>query len=555
MVEGEIMKKTNLDIFYPIFLFLLLIILKYPVLNLPYYWDDLNYMIPTIEHIYNNSFTPFLWDYNLGHPPFFFWFVAVLFKIFGTSNLVAHSAVVLFSFLTLYFTYLIGKELFNRKVGIISSLTLLFTPIFFSYSGLLFLAIPLTAFATMTIYFAIKSKPFLYFIFGSLAILTKLPAILVIGGVTLSKLMKEKKINKTVIVSLLPFITFLLLAISNKFYYGEFLNPISSTSLVEFNLVKTLLNLLIILKTLLFDQYRWILTSFFIISFVKFKELKNIKKDFFIFSLILGILFFFLLYNLNIFTGSLMPYFPNIKTYFSTVKSFSLLFSILFLLILFSYKNLINHFKKKNFLELHITFLLTVLFYTFLIPFSPRYIVPLLPILFLFYSFSLTKLSGKYSYLIVFIILIIFSLNFIGDRSTVGFTLETNMEYVDAIKTQQLGASYIEKNFPDATVLASFPLSSELQHPYGGYVKKPINVITYPHFPGMTGHKKNYTLFLNPELYVDPVIDINTIDLYYYTPQEFPSKRVLDIVQKLNLTPIKRFELNNKAVEIYLVNK
>jgi len=115
------MKKINLDILYSILLFLLIILLKYPVLNLPYYWDDMNYVISTVDYIYNNSFTPFLWEYSLGHPPFFFLFVGGLFKVFGNSTLIAHLSIILFSFLTLLFTYLIGKKLFNRKVGIISS--------------------------------------------------------------------------------------------------------------------------------------------------------------------------------------------------------------------------------------------------------------------------------------------------------------------------------------------------------------------------------------------------------------------------------------------------
>jgi hypothetical protein len=129
------------------------------------------------------------------------------------------------------------------------------------------------------------------------------------------------------------------------------------------------------------------------------------------------------------------------------------------------------------------------------------------------------------------------------------------MEYVDAIKTQMLGASYIEENFPNAIILAAFPLSSELMYTYGGYVKKPLNVITSSHFKGMIGNEKNYTYFINPELYIDPIIDINSIDLYYYSPQQTPSGNVPNIAEKLNLTLIKRFELNNKIVEIYKVNK
>ena len=179
------MKKINFNLLYFIFLLLLLIILKYPVLNLPYFWDGLNYMIPTIDYIYNNKITIFLWEYNLGHPPFLFLFIGILFKIIGNSQIIANSVILLFSFLTLFFTYLIGKELFNKKIGIIASLLLLFTPIFFSYSALLILAMPLTAFTVITMYFATKNKLPLYFIFGLLLVFTELTGILVIVGIVL----------------------------------------------------------------------------------------------------------------------------------------------------------------------------------------------------------------------------------------------------------------------------------------------------------------------------------------------------------------------------------
>ena len=473
--------------------------------------------------------------------------------MFGNSTLIAHLSIILFSFLTLLFTYLIGKKLFNRKVGIISSLLLLFTPIFFSYSGLFLLDTPLTALTTITLYFAIKSKPFIYFLFSSLTILTKIPGVIVVFGVTISKLIKEKIINKNVILYILPILTFIFLLISNKLYYDKFLYPIG-TSMLNFNIIKNFFNLLIILKSIFFDQYRWILTSIFILSFVDFKIIKMKRKYLFLFYLPLTLLFFLLLYNLNIFTKLLIPYFPNIGYYFNTVKSFSILFSFLFLLFLFSYHNFINYFKEKKYLELTSTFLLIVLFYIFIIPFSPRYALPLYPIMFLFFSHSLLKLFKKYSYIIVIIIVIIFILNFDGSRSTVGFTLETNMEYVDAIKTQIWTVNYIEENFPNATVLTPFPLSFELMYPYAGYVKNPINVITFPHFVGMTGPIKNYTLFLNSKSSQELVIDLNLIDLYLYTPQEFSSV-IPDISKKLNMTLIKKFELNNKFVEIYKINK
>jgi len=117
------------------------------------------------------------------------------------------------------------------------------------------------------------------------------------------------------------------------------------------------------------------------------------------------------------------------------------------------------------------------------------------------------------------------------------------MEHIDLIKTHQLASSYIENNFPDSVVLAAFPQSFELRYPYSGYVNKPLNVATINPLPNLADRDKNF--LINP----------NDIDIYYYSPQEHSSKQILDVKEQLNLTLIKRFEVNNKSTEIYIVNK
>lgn len=546
------MIKKNPDLFFAIFLLVMLVIFKYLVLGLPYYWDGLNFLASTIDYLQNNFITPELLEYNLGHPIFLPFFIFILFKIFGTSTLVANSVILFSAFLTLYFTYLIGKTLFSRKIGIITSLILFFTPIFFSYSATLFLDMPLAALTVMALYFAIRSNLLMYFIFSSLAILTKENGILVVVGVTLAKLIKEKKINKNVILYALPVIVFLGWLLTNKIYYGEFLYP-TTTSLIKINPIKILFNFFLVLKILFFDQFRWILTSLFILSFVNLKKLKNIKINKIIYSLITSIIAFIALYNFDLLTRFFISYYPNVHNYLILVKQFSPLFSVLLFSTLLFYKNIIKELKIKKYLEVIITLLIMLISFSLVIPLSPRYLLPLFPLIFLFYSFSISKMFKKYSYLIVLVIIIIFSLGFTGERSTVGFTLETNMEYVDAIKTHQLAASYIEDNFPDATVLAAFPQSSELKYPYGGYVKKPINIVTYSPIPGVV--EKNFTQFLYPETIPEFSVNISEIDLYYYSGQEFATKPILETAKELNLTLIKRFEINNKLTEIYMVNK
>ena len=532
--------ERKYDLVFLLFLLFLLILFKYPSLNLPYYWDGLNYIAPTIDKIYHGEINWDLLDSNRGHPLFLPFFIAFLFKIFGSSQLIANSAILFFSLLVLYFTYLIGKELFSRSVGIIASLLLMFTPIFFSYSAMLFLDVPLTALMMMSIYFSIKSKPIQYVIFSSLAILAKELGVLVVFGVLSSKLIKR---DKNLIIYCSPLLIFFLSLLMNKLLYNQLFYPLNA-SVIHIIPARNLLNLLIILKTMFFDQYRWLLTSIFLISFIdikKIKVIKNLRKLIFYSAIFLIALIS--LYNIDFFTKFFLNYYPNINIYFDTIKLFSPLFSFLFIVIILIYKKVIKFITDLKYSELAITLLMIISLLTFIIPVAARYLLPSLPIIFLLYSFSINKLFKNHKYLVLVIVIVIFSLNYFGNRSTEGFTLESNMEHIDLIKTHQLASSYIENNFPDSVVLAAFPQSFELKYPYAGYVKKPLNVATINPLPNLADRDKNFSI--NP----------GDIDIYYYSPQEHSSKQILDVKEQLNLTLIKRFEINNKSTEIYLVNK
>ena len=117
---------------------------------------------------------------------------------------------------------------------------------------------------------------------------------------------------------------------------------------------------------------------------------------------------------------------------------------------------------------------------------------------------------------------------------------------------RQQATRFISQNYQNATILTAYPMSMDLQHTYGKYVERPLNVVTVGPYPGLTN--KNYTQFLDPKTVQKEPINLSEIDIYYYSPQEFKTKPILELKNKLNLTLIKRFELNNKSTEIYLVN-
>ena len=532
---------------YFLLLFLLLIIINFNNLNLPYYWDDFNYVIPAADYVYNNGPTIFLWEYGQGHPPFFYILSGLIFKIFGDSQLVGHLITLSFAFLAVLFTYLLGKELFSRKVGIISSLLLLFTPIFVSYSSLFFLEMPLTALLMMSLYYTIKEKPYLSIIFGSLAVLTKEIAIVAVFSIFIYEVIKKKEYKSLVYIT--PILVFILLTIFNKIYYGHFLYPIS-TSLIILSPIKNIFTFILVLKNIFFDQFRWILTSIIILSLISKNIFKKNKKQI-IYSAILSLILSIIIFSLKFL--KFPDYFPNYNQYMLLLQKFSFLIIILFFLLIINIKEFFNLYLRKDFYGIYSVLLIVIVAHFLIIPFAPRYILFIYPLIFLIFGFAINKLFNKYSYLVVLILIILFISSYHGTRSSVGFTLEDNLEYVDFIKVRQLGADYIASNFADSNVLTTFPLSADLSYPYGKYVSHKINTITLEPHPGII--YKNYTQYINPETVPKKEINLSQIDLYYYSPQQFPNKKIEDIADKLDLTMIKRFEINNKTAEIYLVNK
>ncbi len=536
----------NLEKIYLFLLFVIVLMINLNSLNLPYYWDDFNYVIPAINHVYNDNPTIFLWEQGLGHPPFLFILGGLTFKLFGDSPMVAHSIILIFSFLAVLFTYLLGKELFSRKTGIIASLLLSFTPIFVSYSSLVYLEMPLTALVIMSVYFAVKNKPWPSIIFGSLAVLTKEIGILAVLGIFLAKFIKHRK-AKTLIYGT-PILVFLLLITLNKIHYGDFIFPASS-SLINIFPIKNLVIIMAILKSLFFDQFRWVLSSLIIISLVSKDLFKKPKKQI-IFASILSLILLLMIFSLSFL--NLENYFQNINTYLSLLKKFSVIIITMFFLLILNLKEFFNTYIRRELYELYFPALLIIGTHFLIIPFPPRYILPAYPLVFILFGFSVNKFFKRYAYLFTFLFIILSISLFTGERSGVGFTLEENLEYRDFIEVRQNAADFISKNYPDSTVLVSYPMSMDLKHTYGKYVDDEINVVTVSPFGYLT--IKNYTEFLSLKNSNKEEINLDEINLYYYSPQEFPIKNIYDARDKLNLTLIKKFEKNNKVTEIYLVN-
>jgi 4-amino-4-deoxy-L-arabinose transferase-like glycosyltransferase len=95
--------------------------------------NDANLYSIGVLRVYQNHFNPFIqfWGYK---PPVLFELTAILYKIFGPSIIVGNAVSAFASSIALWYTYLLGTHLFNKKTGVWATLMLFFFPIFSSQS-------------------------------------------------------------------------------------------------------------------------------------------------------------------------------------------------------------------------------------------------------------------------------------------------------------------------------------------------------------------------------------------------------------------------------------
>jgi len=216
--------KDNLGLILIIILFLSLYLL-YLNPNADLWWDSSVY-IEMGKYIYSsgeNGFyedsRPLIWPLILG----FFWKLGLDAIFFGKLM------VLLFGVGVIILTYLVAYELFNKRIALISSLLLTFSPTFFMFNSMIFAGIPSTFFSLLGIYLFIRKNYSLAGLFLGIAFMTRFFQILVIIPVYLffiyliyKKRTTLRKFFISILFFIIPITPFLIL---NFISYG---NPFHS---------------------------------------------------------------------------------------------------------------------------------------------------------------------------------------------------------------------------------------------------------------------------------------------------------------------------------------
>lgn len=415
----------NKKYFYQILILILInFLIHVAFLNLPIHWDEDAYFSGVFE-IYENNLNPFVefWSYK---PPFMFEITAVLFKLFGPSRVWGRLVTLIFSCLSLLFTYLLGENLFNKRVGFLSALLLFFFPLFMAQSFLFQAAVPLTALTLIVFYFYFLNKKFLYFIFASCLVLTKEPAIFIIVLLaffdfwqSLSKKRSLTEVLKNNFFLLSPLVFFILWLFLNKKILGWYLWPYN--------------------------------VSYFSLDQPHFQHLKYHLSDIF-------------------------------QDYFLWVI-FSLLFSGF--IFSFGWKKLKAHFLKKEIIFFCFIFLFFLTFFSWG-AFRIRYLLFIYPLIFLSFTWLL-EVIFKYkrdlaTAVIVFLCLGFSIYNFSNAllvQKLPSWTGERDLSLLRLIYYRRQIAQKIVQSLPKkGVIIANWPYLNILRKPFFGYVEKERDVFS-----------------------------------------------------------------------------
>ncbi|MBS3162927.1 glycosyltransferase family 39 protein [Candidatus Woesearchaeota archaeon] len=151
---------------------------------------------------------PLLWPFILGYG----WWIGVNPIIWG------HIFSTLFSLSGIYLVYLIGKKLYSEDIGILSSVLISFTWIFFFFNARLYTEIPAVFFMLLAVYCFLEEKNLLSGFFLELAVMSKFPAGLLLIILLIFSWKNIKNILELIagfLVIVVPYLAF------NYLYYGD----------------------------------------------------------------------------------------------------------------------------------------------------------------------------------------------------------------------------------------------------------------------------------------------------------------------------------------------
>jgi hypothetical protein len=328
---------SNYETLVAIALLIIVAVAKANIINMPYYWDELGAYVSPAHWLANGSLLRSLPGFHppymfFGHPFAAYLTLATLFKIFGESIFVSHVFILSVSYFGILYTYLLGKYIHNRSVGIIAALLLFYSPLYFAQSGMVNGDVIISTLGVITIYYFLKSNYILYLISGTLLVLTKESSAAIIVAILIYLYIESNKrrgLLKVFVIYCIPLLFLLIFFFIQKLTTGMILpNPyFSNHNFFQLNITEILSNLKLVSGWIFIEQNRYILLIILCVNIIVNKKCAY-KKEYLLFLMII-VLFVAMFAGIFFLTRYIIPTLP----YFCIMSASAIV-------MLFSYKRI-----------------------------------------------------------------------------------------------------------------------------------------------------------------------------------------------------------------------
>jgi 4-amino-4-deoxy-L-arabinose transferase-like glycosyltransferase len=396
---------------------ILALVLWWPFRDLPYDWDPAFFIVDNARDWRATHFWPLVpprGDY--AHPPLFVAMLASAWAIFGESRVVSHALEIPFFFGAVAGTYVLGRRVGGRLLGVAAALLFASTPVVVEEYAQVYVDLPLASLCACGLAAFFGEWFGLAGLFFALAAAVKIPSLVVPAGLTLATLARpseRRQVRRYIALAAPVAVVTLWLAYHNAIT-GWLLHRPGYGDTTAQDVSTFWRNALEVSRVLLLEQNR-----------------------------------FFLL------VGAALA-----STYLLVTRRDSLR-------------------ADQRAERLVLVVALTIVFFAFAGVFGARYGLFALPpfIVAALYPVRLALRRATMFGAAVLLALAAFVVRWHPKQpltSEYHFRPFDDLGAIDRIKVGRRAARYVRKHFPDAHVVGSFPESYELTEPWQGYVDTPV---------------------------------------------------------------------------------
>ncbi len=409
-------------------------LLHYPLLRLPYLWDEAGYYIPAALDFLRHGLLIPQSTLTTGHTPLLSISLALAWRLLGYAPLVTRLTMAAFAAGTLVALYALGRTLANRETAFWACILLGLSPLFFAQSTLALLDLPAAFTTTVAVWALLRRRMDWFAVAASLAVLTKETAIVIVPvAVVFVWLYRKPPAKSTWLWLAAPVATLFAWALYYHHLTGYWTG---SATYLQYNLYSTLepgriaVSLLRRLYQVFIAGFNWLLVAAALLGYRRLKAARNsdagertpaskesftgLRREFFFLAAGLGAVYIVMLSLVGgaVLTRYLLPMFP-----------------CFYLALVLLVETLPRPVMRAGFVLVAAAFV------------ASWFINPPYP-----------------------------------------FAYENNLSYVDFVRLHQQAAEWLSAQPGHPRVLTAWPATDELSHPELGYVNRPMRVASVPGF-------------------------------------------------------------------------